>query len=98
MAGSATGRAAILMVKGLLAIGLVLAIASDADGDPTTDNLPHAVLARRVDKADVVVEIDDATGSDDLPRQPWSLRRWRQRWVAARESSWRSIAIPERGP
>ena len=92
------GRAAVLMVKGLLAIGLLLAIAWDADGNPTTDNLPHAVLARGVDSADAAVEIDDTTGSDALPRQPWSLRRWRQRWVAARESSWRSVAIPERGP
>ena len=88
----------VLLTKGLLLVGLFFAVAWDADGNPATDNLPHAVLTEDPETAQASDSVDDQAGRDDPPRRPWPPRRWRHRGQATREASWRSTAIPERGP
>jgi hypothetical protein len=88
----------VLMVRGLLLLGLFVAVAWDADGNPATDNLPHAVLTGDLASAQASDTVDDEARRDDPPRRPWPPRRWRHRWQATREANWRSIAISERGP
>ena len=87
-----------MVLKALLTSGLLLAVAWDADGNPSTDNLPHAVMSEGVDSSEASSTVNEDGGCDDLPRRPWTPRRWRRLWRASPETARRSIVVAERGP
>ena len=78
---------------------LMLATVWDADGDPTTDNLPAATLTispRCVCSVDAesVGTAEDAY--DTRPSRRW--RRGRKRQHFLKDWIWRFVAVPSRGP
>ena len=79
--------------------GLVLATAWDADGDPSTDNLPPATLAiapRTVSSVDEESNEDHSDSADARSHQHRSRARRRKTFL--REWHWRFVAVPSRGP
>lgn len=102
MGGSRSGRerawpSALLLVVFLSS--LLLAIAWDVDGDPTTDNLPAATLTISPRTVCAVDAESDGTAegtSDPRPSRRWRLGRRRQHFL--RDWIWQFVAIPSRGP
>ena len=92
-----------MILKSLMVCVLLLAVVWDADGNPSTDNLPSAVRCEGVETAERSFEADEDVGGEtlenDVPtHRPLSPRRCRRFWRASRETTRRSIAVPERGP
>jgi len=87
-----------VILKSLVVCALLLAVAWDADGDPFTENLPHAVSCEGVRVAEGPLEAAEDTGGAPPAHRPWSPWRRRRAWRRSRETAWRSIAVPERGP
>ncbi|HUY23365.1 MAG TPA: hypothetical protein VMV22_13595 [Acidimicrobiales bacterium] len=82
-----------------LVAGLLLAIAWDGDGDPTTENLPPATvtLAARVVRA-ADEQTDGDGGDDSAARADRPARRPRHRRVGVRARRTDRVALPSRGP
>jgi len=84
----------------VLSVALVTVSFVDADGDPTTTNLPSIVLVTKLD----ISAKDDAgrvSSEPDLPARQRSLASfWRRLvlWSRASEHSWYQRVLPIRGP
>ena len=92
-----------MILKALVVCTLLLAVAWDADGNPRTDNLPHAVRTEAVEDAEGTCEAGEgATGKGPRGGGParlwWSPRRFRRSWRPSPETAWRTVGVSQRGP
>jgi hypothetical protein len=92
----------ILRSLALFLIGpLLLSVAWDADGDPTTDNLPQIVFAARPSEdAEVSTAATGSLHSTDTERSLLSIRSWLRRAakLVFREYRFACLVSPARGP
>ena len=85
-------------LEALLTVCLLSAASWDADGNPATDNLPPIVLTKDIDAHETRHGFEVTDDTEPLTEHRLSGRRRCRRGWAERESAWRTVAAPQRGP